>query len=348
MIASIDRKSVAGWCIYDWANSPFPAIVLTFVIPAYFVEAVMGNAAQATTWWAIMTGTAAFAITVLSPILGAIADQGRGRKIWLAVFTTIIALGSACLWFVLPAAGYAILLLILVGVSVVAFELSMVFYNALLPGLVPRAWVGRVSGWAWGLGYFGGVGGLLIVLFGFVLADPPPFGMDAGDGALEHVRIAGPIVALWLLMFCLPLFVWTHDSRGRGLSPCPAVRAGLAELRMTLMTLRTHPQLWRFLLARMIFTDGLNTLFVFGGVFAAGTFGMPVAEVIMFGLVLNVTAGVGAFAFGWVDDWLGAKQTILLGLCGLVLLGLPLLLIESKLVFVILGAGLGKQQRPRV
>ena len=110
---------------------------------------------------------------------------------------------------------------------------------------------------------------------------------------------------------------------------------------MTLMTLRTHPQLWRFLLARMIFTDGLNTLFVFGGVFAAGTFGMPVAEVIMFGLVLNVTAGVGAFAFGWVDDWLGAKQTILLGLCGLVLLGLPLLLIESKLVFVILGAGLG-------
>ncbi|MBT3810539.1 MAG: MFS transporter, partial [Rhodospirillaceae bacterium] len=165
----IDRKSVGAWCFYDWANSPFPAIVLTFVIPAYFTQAVMNDPATATTWWAIMTGTAALAIAVLSPILGAIADQGRRRKPWLAVFTIIMAIASALLWFVRPEADQAILLLVLVGVGVVAFELSMVFYNALLPTLVPRKWLGRISGWAWGLGYFGGVGGLLLVLFGFVL-----------------------------------------------------------------------------------------------------------------------------------------------------------------------------------
>jgi len=337
----IDRGSVAGWCGYDWANSPFPAIVLTFVIPAYFTEAVMDDAAKATTWWAIMTGTAAFAIAVLSPVLGAIADQGRRRKPWLAAFTVIMAPCSALLWFVRPDADHAVLLLALVGVSVVAFELSMVFYNALLPTLTPRAWIGRVSGWAWGLGYFGGVGGLLVVLFGFVLAKPPPFGLDDSPDILAHVRVAGPIVALWLLVFCLPLFVWTRDPRGRGLAAGPAIREGFADLRTTLVNLRRHPQLWRYLLARMIFTDGLNTLFAFGGVFAAGTFGMPVAEVIMFGLILNVTAGAGAFAFGWIDDRIGAKRTILLGLCGLVVVGLPLLAVESRIAFIVLGATLG-------
>ncbi|MBT3809818.1 MAG: MFS transporter, partial [Rhodospirillaceae bacterium] len=174
-----------------------------------------------------------------------------------------------------------------------------------------------------------------------VLADPPLFGLDASERALEHIRISGPIVALWLLLFCIPLFVWTRDPRGHGLAAGAAVRSGLAELRTTLARLRQHPQLWRYLLARMIFTDGLNTLFAFGGVFAAGTFGMPVAEVIMFGLILNVTAGAGAFVFGWVDDRIGAKRTILLGLCGLVIVGVPLLLVESKLVFMVLGAVLG-------
>lgn len=341
MSAPLDRRSAAGWCGFDWANSLFPAIVLTFVIPAYFTEAVMNDAATATTWWAIMTGAAAFAVAVLGPVLGAIADQGRRRKPWLAAFTIVMALGSALLWFVPPSADFAILLLVLVGVSVVAFELSMVFYNALLPTLVPRSWVGRVSGWAWGLGYFGGVGGLLVVLFGFVLAKPPPFGLDASGDVLAHIRISGPIVALWLLVFCLPLFIWTRDPRGRGLAAGPAICSGLAELCTTLSRLRDHPQLWRYLLARMIFTDGLNTLFAFGGVFAAGTFGMPVAEVIMFGLILNVTAGAGAFAFGWVDYRIGAKRTILIGLTGLVVLGLPLLMVESKTTFIVLGATLG-------
>ncbi|HCP01002.1 MAG TPA: MFS transporter, partial [Rhodospirillaceae bacterium] len=314
---------------------------MTFVIPAYFTEAVMDNAEEATIWWAIMTGFAAFATAVLGPILGAIADQGRRRKLWLAAFTATVALCSALLWFARPDASHATMLLVIVGVSIVAFELSMVFYNALLPGLVPMHRIGRISGWAWGIGYLGGVAGLLIVLFGFVLADPPPFGLDALDGALEQIRIAGPIVAIWLFVFSLPLFVWTRDTRGRGLASAAAVRSGLACFWATLVNLRAHPQLWRYLLARMIFTDGLNTLFAFGGVFAAGTFGMSVVEVIMFGLILNVAAGLGAFVFGRIDDWIGAKRVILLGLCGLIVIGLPMLVVESKTAFVILGSILG-------
>lgn len=334
-----DRRAVFSWCLYDWANSPFPAIVMTFVIPAYFATAIVGDAAAATSQWAFMTGTAALVIAFISPILGSIADQGRRRKPWLIVFTTILAVSSASLWFVKPDIADASLLLLLVGVSVVAFEVGMVFYNALLPTLVPMSYVGRVSGWAWGLGYFGGLCGLLLVLFGFVQVEMPPFGLD--KAMAEHVRIVGPVVALWLVLFCLPLLIWTPDPRGQGLSAGPAVREGLIVLVRTLRALPQHGAVARFLLARMIFTDGINTLFAFGGIYAAGTFGMSVTEVIMFGLLLNATAGTGAFAFGWIDDWIGAKPTILIGLVALIIIGVPLLLVETKLWFWILGATLG-------
>jgi UMF1 family MFS transporter len=335
----LERRPVFSWCLYDWANSPFPAIVLTFVIPAYFQNAVAADAATATSQWAFMTGAAALAIAFASPLLGAIADQGRRRKPWLAVCTVLLASGSALLWFVRPDPADAVLLLVIVGLSVVVFEVGMVFYNALLPTLVPESHVGRVSGWAWGLGYFGGLGGLVLVLFGFVQVETPPFGLD--PAMAEHVRIAGPVVALWLVLFCLPLFLWTPDPPGRGLPARTAVREGFGVLMRTLRALPQHTQLARFLLARMIFTDGINTLFAFGGIYAAGTFGMSVAEVITFGLVLNATAGAGAFAFGWIDDWIGAKPTILIGLVAITAIGVPLLMIESTLWFWILGSALG-------
>jgi UMF1 family MFS transporter len=243
------------------------------------------------------------------------------------------------MWFVRPDIADAVLLLWLVGGSVVAFEIGMVFYNALLPTLVPTSHVGRVSGWAWGLGYFGGLGAMVLMLFVFLRMEGPPFGLD--KEAAENVRIAGPLVALWLVLFCLPLFLWTPDPAGRGLPAMAAVRGGLIVLARTLRALPQHGQLARFLLARMIFTDGINTLFAFGGIYAAGTFGMSVPEVITFGLVLNATAGAGAFAFGWIDDKIGAKPTILIGLFFIVAIGVPLLLVQTTLWFWILGSALG-------
>ncbi len=336
---AFERRPVFSWCLFDWANSPFPAIVMTFVIPAYFAKAVVGDAAIATSQWAFMIGAAALLIAVASPILGSIADQGKTRKPWLALFVIVLAVGSALLWFVRPDPSDAVLLLLLVGVSVVAFEIGMVFYNALLPTLVPVSHVGRVSGWAWGLGYFGGLGAMVLVLFVFVQVETPPFGLD--KEAAEHVRIVGPFIALWLGLFCLPLFVWTPDPPGRGLPAKAAVREGLVVLVRTLRALPRHGELARFLLARMIFTDGINTLFAFGGIYAAGTFGMSIEEVLKFGLVLNATAGVGAFAFGWVDDRIGAKPTILIGLVAIIAIGVPLLLVETTLWFWILGSALG-------
>ncbi len=331
------RRGVVSWCLFDWANSPFPAVVLTFVFPAYFAQAVAGE--NAASQWAFMTGVAALVIALASPVLGAVADHGGRRKPWLAACTVALAATTALLWLVHPDPSDATLLLWLVGVAVVAFELGMVFLNAFLPRLAQPGTIGRVSGWAWGLGYFGGIGGIALVLFGLVQADPPPFGLD--PSLAEPVRAAGPVVALWLLVFCWPLFLWTPDSGGTGLSLGRAAKRGLVSLRETLRALPRQRTLGRFLLARMLYTDGINTLFAFGGIFAALEYGMGVERVLMFGLLLNFTAGAGAMVFGWLDDRIGARRTVLAGLAGLLATGTPILIIDSETSFWVLGALMG-------
>lgn len=331
------RTGIVSWCLYDFANSPFPAVVLTFVFPAYFAQAVAGD--DATSQWAFMTGAAALVIALTSPVLGAIADHGGRRKAWLMACTAVLAVTSALLWLARPDPSHATLLLWLVGIAVVAFELGMVFLNAFLPRLAPPNIIGRVSGWAWGLGYFGGIGGIALALFGLVQASPPPFGLD--PALAEHVRAAGPMVALWLLAFCWPLFLWTPDPGGAGLPIQQAVGRGMSSLWQTLRTLPRQRTLGRFLIARMLYTDGINTLFAFGGIFAAIEYGMEVERVLMFGLLLNFTAGIGAMIFGWLDDRIGARRTVLLGLAGLLATGIPILLINSEASFWILGALMG-------
>ncbi|MGE0254684.1 MAG: MFS transporter [Alphaproteobacteria bacterium] len=340
---SAPRRAIAGWCLYDWANSPFPTVVLTFIVPAYFAKAVMESEAAATAAWGFMSGASALALALLAPVMGAIADQGRGRKPFLAVATLAMAAASAALWFAGPRAGDAVLLLWLVAIATVAFELGMVFYNALLPGLVPAARLGRVSGLGWGLGYFGGLAGLVLILFGFVQAAEPPLGLDRTTA--EHVRIAGPIVAAWALVFALPLFAWTPEPRlGPGLPAIAAVRTGLATLGRGLVALWRDPArrpMARFLVARMLYIDGVNTLFAFGGIYAATVYAMSVEEVALFGIALNVTAGIGAIAFGWLDDRVGSRTTILAGICGIVACGVPILVLGDVLWFWVFGAALG-------
>jgi UMF1 family MFS transporter len=248
-------------------------------------------------------------------------------------------LATAALWFVRPHPDSILLALVLVAIGNFAFEIAIVFYNAMLPEICPEDRLGRLSGWGWGLGYAGGLVCLVIVLFGFVQAEAPPFGLDRG--AAEHVRISGPIAALWYALFALPLFLILPDRRGTGAGAWGAVRKGFGQLAGTLRALRGRGAILRFLIGRMIYTDGLNTLFAFGGVYAAGTWGMEVEEVIMFGIALNLTAGLGAAGFAWIDDWIGARRTILISLVGLMILGAGILIVTDKTWFWILGAAIG-------
>jgi len=207
----------------------------------------------------------------------------------------------------------------------------MVFYNAMLPDLVPRQRIGRLSGWGWGLGYAGGLVCLGLTLVLLVQAETPIFGLD--KESFEHIRATGPMVAIWMAVFAAPFFLWTPDRPDQGISFAAALKRGIATLIDTFRRVREYSQIVRFLIARMMYTEGLNTLFTFGGIYAAGTFGMEFDELILFGIALNVTAGLGAADFAWVDDWIGPKRTILIAVTGLAVLGAVLLFVEGKALF---------------
>jgi UMF1 family MFS transporter len=338
MISS-SRLGQFSWALYDWANSAFSTVIITFIFATYFTQGIAVDKATGTAQWGWALGGSGIAIALLSPVLGAIADAGGRRKPWLFAFTYLTVIGCFLLWYARPDPNFAILTLAVVAIANVAFEIAGVFYNAMLPEIVTREYIGRLSGWAWGLGYAGGLASLILALVAFVQPEQPLFGLD--KDRFEQVRITGPLVGVWFALFSLPLFLFTPDRKSSGLPAREAIRRGLAQLRRTFANIRRYRQIGLFLLARMIYTDGLNTLFAFGGIYAAGTFGMDLSEVIYFGILLNVTAGIGALAFAWIDDWIGAKRTILIALLGLLACGAAAVLVTSTLAFWIAGGLLG-------
>jgi UMF1 family MFS transporter len=333
------RRAQIAWCLYDWANSAFPTVIVTFVFSTYFATAVAENPVEGAAAWGRAVAGSALIIAVLSPIFGAIADANGRRKPFLFAFSGLCAVATACLWFVRPSPADVTFALILFVIANAAFEIGTVFYNAMLPGLVTPERIGRLSGWGWGLGYAGGLVCLVVVLLAFVQADPPPFGLD--KAAAEHVRASAPFAALWFCIFAAPAFVLVPDAKSEGIGLGAATRRGLATLAGTIRRARSFRNIGRFLVAQLFYIDGLNTLFAFGGIYAAGTFGMDTEEIIQFGIALNVAAGLGAAAFAWIDDWIGARRTVLIALAGMMAVGVPLLLAEDKTTFWALAVPLG-------
>ncbi|HJN22456.1 MAG TPA: MFS transporter [Rhodospirillales bacterium] len=332
-------RALFAWCLFDWANSAFPTVIITFVFAAYFTQGVAADVVTGTAQWGYAMAVSALAVALSAPFCGAMADHSGRRKPWLLVLTVLCATTTFLLWFTRPDPADALWALICVGVANFAFEMGQVFYNSMLPDLSPKAKVGRISGWGWGLGYAGGLACLGLVLVGFVETDEPWFGL-AKDQA-QNLRAVAPLTAIWFAVFAVPLFALTPDTAATGIGAGEAFRRGLAALWETLKHIKDYAQIARFLLARMIYTDGLNTLFAFGGIYAAGTFGMDFSELIIFGIGMNVTAGLGAALFAWIDDWIGPKRTILIAVTALTLFGGALLFVQSKTFFWVFGLPLG-------
>ncbi len=330
---------VVSWCVFDWANSAFNTVVGTFVFSVYFTRAVAESEIAGTAQWSRALAVAGLCVAVLSPVFGAIADRVGTRKPWLAVFVAITVATTAAMWSVRPTPEWVTFALVSMVIASVAFELCNVFYNAMLPHLVPEARIGRVSGWGWGLGYAGGLCCLVIALLGFVQAENPWFGVSTAEAA--NIRASAPLVAVWFALFALPLFAFTPDQERSGARLGQAIREGLAVLWQTVREVRQYADIARLLVASALYREGLNTLFAFGGIYAAGTFGMTFEQIIVFAIALNVTAGLGATGFGWIDDWIGPKRTIVVSLIGLIGFGMALLLVTSQLWFWVLALGLG-------
>ncbi|MQY45990.1 MFS transporter [Rhizobiales bacterium RZME27] len=305
--------------LFDWAAQPFFTVVTTFIFGPYFVARMTEDPVAAQAAWSNMATVSSLLIAILSPVLGSIADESGSRKPWIAFFAVIKVASLAMLWFAAPGSPIIWPLLFMVLASLAA-EFSIVFNDSMMPRLVSEKEVGRISNIAWGLGYLGGML-VLILVVALLAGDPqsgrtiigttPLFGLDPTTG--EDSRVTGPLSAAWYLIFILPMFLFTPDA-AKGLPLRQAIASGLCQLRGTIGELKHRPHLLRFLVARMLYQDGVNGLLILGGAFAAGMFGWATIEIGIYGIILNVVAVFSCIAAGWVDRAIGSKTVVIISL----------------------------------
>jgi UMF1 family MFS transporter len=311
------RSAVISWIFFDWAAQPYFTLITTFVFAPYFATHMASDPASGQALWGFATAAAGLMIALMSPVLGAIADASGRRKPWIAAFGTLLVIGSCLMWFGKPGDVSIIPpLLLAYAIATIGVEFATVFNNAMMPSLVPPDKIGRLSGTGWATGYVGGILSLILVL-GFLAADPdtgrtlfgfvPPFGLDPVTH--EGDRITGPLTGIWFIVFVLPMFLLTPDYPAKR-RMAEALREGLTDLRQTLGELPKRKSMAAFLLANMIYTDGLVSLFAFGGIYAAGTFDWQTLQIGSFGIVLAIAGALGAWLGGKLDDKLGPKRVI--------------------------------------
>ena len=332
-----DRRAVFAWSMYDFANSCFATLVVTFVYAAYFTKAIAPDEISGTALWSRGITLTGLIVALLSPILGALADRGGYRKRFLTIATAVAVLGTTFLYTVLP--GQTTLALVWFVLANIAYEIGIVFYNAFLPDIAPPDRIGRISANAWAFGYVGGLLAMGVAWVGFVSPETPWFGFTKDAG--ENIRATNLLTAAWFALFSLPIFLWVKEDTSGAIKGQKILASAYRQLIDTFHEIKQYREILKFLAARLIYNDGLVTIFAFGGIYAQGTFGFSFNEIMAFGIVLHIAACIGAFAFGFLDDLLGGKKTIQITLLGLILAALLAVFSPSKTIFWIAGILVG-------
>jgi MFS transporter, UMF1 family len=324
MQSPVSKTAVRSWMFFDWAAQPFFTVVITFIFGPYFVaklaqDPVVGQAA-----WGNAIAIAGFVIALFAPFLGSIADATGSRKPWIVGFAFIKVIALCSLWFAAP--GYSLFWpVVAVVLAMIAAEFSIVFNDSMMPGLIAKEQIGRVSNLAWGLGYAGGLVVLFSVLMLFaanpesgktLLGIEPLLSLDTTQG--EDARITVPIAAIWYAIFILPMLIFTPDISARS-SLAIAIKSGLRETVSTIKSLGQRKNLLRFFLARMIYQDGVNGLLALGGAFAAGMFAWGTMEMGVYGILLLIAAIFGCVVASKLDQKLGAAFVVNVSLFCLIL-----------------------------
>ena len=463
------KRTIFSWSMYDFANQPFTTLVVTFIFGTYFTEVVAENSIIGTFQWSWGISVTALIIAFLSPIMGAIADQGKLRKHFLIFWSLICVVGSLMLYDSVSGKIFYSLFWFVFGN--IGFEMGSVFCNAYLPHIAPRNKMGRISGYGWSLGYLGGLVALVICLVFLVYPEKPIFNLSKqssinsiklkvkniesqaegytkiyvdtiaqnykfiklinfersdtlskfetlvydshtfdneieweNDNAFkikknlddsyknrnivlvgppywqnrdssfridstgyvfnpqnidieirnniynnksykgtlcykssgelflddkqslreisnnlssQNIRFTNILVGIWFLIFSIPTFLYVKDNKVN-INRKGILRQSFAQIVSTFKSIKTYKEIVAFLIARIFYNDGLITIFAFGGIYAAGTFGFTFNEIFLFGILLSISAGIGAFVMGFVDDKIGAKTTIQISNIGLI------------------------------
>lgn len=332
------RPDAVAWMFYDFGNSAFTTLVVTFIFSAWFTQGIATDPDRGTVLWSHAVNVSSILVALTAPFLGAIADVSGHRRTLLLAMTLLCVVPTAILFF--PQRGDVGLALVAFVIANYAFEAAIVFYNAYLPEVSTPRTIGRVSGAGQALGYVGGLLCLVIAL-GMIRVWLP----DTGG---LNVRSTNLLVAGWYLVFAVPLLSTRSAPREGRRSTGEAIRGAGRQLLGTAAHLRTYRHAARLILARLIYNDGLVTVFAFAAIYAAAVFGMTTADLIVMGISINVAAAMGSWLFGFVDDRIGGKKTIAITL--VVLIGVTAVgaTTESRTVFwivaLVLGAMVGPNQ----
>ncbi len=307
------RTEIFAWCLYDFGDSAFTTLIVTVAYGLYFRTVVAAeHGAGADRYWGICIAISMLAVAILSPVLGAIADASGRKKIFLAVFALTSMLFTALLMTVGP--GEILLGMVLFIVANIGYEGAHVFYNGFLLEIASSRDMGRISGFGWAVGY---IGGLLSLLLAYPLTRG---GFEADN--LSRFRLTFALVALFFFIFALPLLLKLRERAVPSLpGPGGYAMLGVRRLRRTFREVLRLRDLSRFLVAFIIYNDGVATVIAFSAIYAMHVIGFTMAQVMVLFIVTQLTAFAGAMFAGFLVDLWGARPTILLSLvlwCGVV------------------------------
>jgi UMF1 family MFS transporter len=329
--ARYSRGTIFAWTLFDFANTAYSVIIVTVIYSTYFTTQVAGGDELL---WGLTVSLSMILAAAIAPPLGAAADYSRNKKRFLLLFTLVSVLSTALMFFVQP--GMILLGMVLFIIANVGFEGGIVFYDAFLPAITSRRSYGRVSGYGFAMGYLGA----LAVLFVVSLMLP-----DALDpNYFFYIRLSFVIAAAFFLVFSIPMFIWVPEPVIVSEKPRAVIRIGFQQAARTFRALfieRKHPSIARFLIAFFIYNDAILTIIAFAAIFAKKILFMSDKEIIAFFAVVQTSAVIGSFLFGFLTDKIGPKKTIsitlILWLC--ITVGAYFVTTIEAFYLVALGAG---------
>ena len=307
--ATASRAGLAGWTLYEFAYGPFFITFVMFIFSPYFQLVLVGDEVRGQALWGYTATIAGLLIAILSPLMGALNDSMGPRKPGIALFTGICLVALGFLWFARPELAFAVPLAmaayIFAGVSA---EVAGVFHNSMLPAIVSERRVGVLSGAGYALSYLGAVAAFAIWFVMFQSPEVPALGIEEG----ARQRIMAPFSALWLLVFIVPFFLFTKDLPRSGRSTREAMAHGYEGLVKTLRSLSHYRNVATFMVARLIYYDGMMAIFTFVAVYAAGYFGWGPEKMMFYAVAMLSVGFFSSLAGGALDDLIGSKRTLLI------------------------------------
>ena len=305
----VNKREVWAWAMYDFANSGYTTVVITAIFNAYFVSVVAGNAPWATFAWTLALSVSYLLIMLTAPLIGAHADARAAKKRWLLATTIGCVLGTAGLMFAGP--GALVLAAIFLVFSNFCFGSGENLIAAFLPELADEEALGKVSGYGWSLGYLGGLASLGACLAYVTWAQA------RGQGASEFVPVTMLITAVLFAVSSLPTFLFLRErTKPLPADAVPGFGAAIERLRETWQRAKHFPDMRRFMLCIVFYQAGIQAVIALAAIYAEQAMGFQTADTIKLIFVVNITAAIGAFAFGYVQDRIGHVRAIAATLVG--------------------------------